>query len=130
MPFKSEQLNAPLSASWNPIPSSHTGVQTASGCWGGNAVSPASASTGGQNTSSCCGFFFFSCISYSLERNEFPEATVTGPQLWTLQGSNLLIIAKKKKKSVSQDNGCNSLFCILVAYLFIYSSLYHLIPYS
>ena len=78
MPFKSEQLNAPLSASWNPIPSSHTGVQTASGCWGGNAVSPASASTGGQNTSSCFGFFF-SCISYSLERNEFPEATVTGP---------------------------------------------------
>ena len=24
-------------------------------------------------------FFFFFCISYSLERNEFPEATVTGP---------------------------------------------------
>lgn len=63
MPFKSEQLNAPLSASWNPIPSSHAGVQTASGHWGWNAVSPASAFTGGQNTSSCLGFSVFFPVS-------------------------------------------------------------------
>ena len=35
--------------------------------------------------------FFFSCISYSLERNEFPEATVTGPPRWTWRGSNLSV---------------------------------------